>query len=91
MKNEVKTTKPQGNKPAQKFRAGSVTATVWSKEITVKDRKEPVTVYNTEFTKNYKDGEEWKKTNNFNRDDLIKLKVVLDKTIDFLYLNEEED
>jgi len=79
------------NKPEQKFRAGSVTATIWGKEIKIEGRKDLVTVYNTEFAKSYKDGEEWKKTNNYNRDDLVKLQVVLAKTLEFLYLNEEEE
>lgn len=91
MKQQISTTKTDKMKPAQKFRAGSVTATVWGKEIKLEGRKDPVTVYNTTIVKNYKDGEEWKQTNSFNRDDLIKLQVVLGKTVEFLYLNEQEE
>jgi len=83
----------QKKKPEQKFRAGSVTATIWAKdiEVTRDGKKTSVTVYNTEIVKNYKDGEEWKKTNNFGKDDLVKLQVVLAKATEFLYLNEDSE
>lgn len=89
MKTDNKT--PAKQKPVKKFRAGNVTATIWSKEIALEGRKELVTVYNTSITKSYKDGEEWKTTDSYNRDDLIKVHVVLQKTIEFLYLKEDEE
>lgn len=87
---KTKTESKGTNKPEQKFRAGSITATIWAKEVPSRDKKTMVTLYNTEIVKNYKDGEEWKKTNNFNKEDLIKVSVVLNKVVEFLYLNEED-
>ena len=89
---EQKTTEEQKSEIVGKFRSGLVSATVFEKEIEFDKRK--VKVYNVSVKKSYvhkdKDGkEEWKETNNYDKNDLVKLKVVIDKTIEFLYLNEE--
>lgn len=77
-------------KPEQKFRAGSVTATIWAKELE-KDGKK-FNVYNIEVVRNYKEKEsdEWKKTSSFAKDDLQKAILVMQKAQEYLYLNEEE-
>ena len=59
----------KGRPPYKKIRVGNVTATIWDKELEGKDYK----VYSVKVEKNYKDGETWKTTNNYNTNDLPKL------------------
>lgn len=65
---------PQGNQPVAKFRVGSVTATVWKN-----DRH-----FNTVLTKAYKDGEEWKDTDQLGHGDLMNAVRVLQRAEDFI-------
>jgi hypothetical protein len=51
----------EGNKPATQFRLGNINATVW-----LNGRH-----YTTVLSKVYKDGEEWKITDQLNTDDLL--------------------
>lgn len=76
-------------KPVATFRAGQVTASVWAKEETI--NKKQVTFYNTTIVKNYMDDkEEWNQTSSFNREDLVKVALVTQKAIEFIYLKKEE-
>lgn len=89
MKTKINEKKEEIKKPVQKFRSGNVSATIWDKEIDVNNKK--VTIYTVSIERSYKDGDDWKKTNTYNKNDLIKLKVVLDKATEFLYLNDDEE
>ena len=61
-------------KPVAEVRIGRVKATVWPNET-----KEGRTRYNVTFSRLYKDGEEWKKTQSFGRNDLLVLAKVADQ------------
>ena len=81
--------KAVANKPIKTFRAGTVTASVWEKKTEV--NKKEVTFYNVSIVKNYKDDkDEWKQTNNFAREDLVKVALVTNKAIEFIYLTDSE-
>lgn len=62
-------TKPQ---PAQEIRMGSIKATIWENQTTAGTR------FNVNVSRIYKDGEEWKQTESFGRDDLLLLAKVID-------------
>ena len=60
---------PKNNKPkeepAHRIRFGRIQASVWGNDTDQGVR------YNTTFSRSYKDGEEWKHTDSFGRDDLL--------------------
>ena len=76
------------NKPEKKFRAGQVSATIWSNEKE-KDGKS-FEIKTIQVTKSYTtdDGKTWKDTNSFNVQDLPKLEVVVQKAKEYLLLSE---
>lgn len=75
-------------KPEQVFKAGAMTASVWTNERDVNgDIRELKSVT---FQKRYKDKEDWKTTNSLNASDLPKAIVVLSKAYEFLTLKEQE-
>ena len=76
------------NKPEKKFRAGQISATIWSNEKE-KDGKK-FDVKTIQVTKSYTtdDGKTWKDTNSFNVQDLPKLEVVVQKAKEYLLLSE---
>lgn len=61
------------NKPVHKIRIGSVHAAVWANDGSKGHW------YSTTFCRIYRDGEEWKQSGNFNRDDLLVLAKVADQ------------
>ena len=58
-------------KPVAEVRIGRVKATVWPNET-----KEGRTKYNVTFSRLYRDGEKWKRTQSFGRNDLLLLAKV---------------
>ena len=58
-------TKPAGNKPAHEVRLGNIKATIWQNETPQGIR------FNTTLERSYRDGEEWKTSDSFGRDDLL--------------------
>lgn len=62
------------NKPAAKFRLGYVTATVW------KNGEH----FNTVLTKSYKDGDEYKDTDQLGTGDLLNAAKVLERAEQFI-------
>jgi hypothetical protein len=63
--------KPQ---PAAKFRLGYVTATVWKNDE----------FFNTVLSKSYKDGDEWKDTDQLGHGDLLNAAKVLQRAEAFI-------
>ena len=55
------------HKPAHEIRINGLKATIWKNDTEKGPR------YNTTFTRSYKDGEEWKTTDNYGREDLLLL------------------
>jgi hypothetical protein len=65
--------KPAANKPVHEIRYGSIKAVIW-KNDTANGAMHNVTV-----ARIYKDGEEWKESSGFGRDDLLVLAKALDE------------
>ncbi len=63
------TTKQQ---PTHEIRMGAIKATIWENHTTVGTR------HNVTVSRIYKDGDEWKQTESFGRDDLQLLAKVVD-------------
>lgn len=61
-------------KPINEVRLGSIKAAVWKNET------ESGVRYNVTFSRLYKDGDSWKSTESFGRDDLLLLGKVADQT-----------
>jgi len=59
-------------KPAHEIRLGRVKATIWANET------ENGTRHNVTVSRIYKDGDEWKQTTSFGRDDLPLVSKVVD-------------
>lgn len=59
-------------KPAHEIRLGSIKATIWENETSVGTR------HNVTVSRIYKDGDQWKQTESFGRDDLQLLAKVVD-------------
>ena len=73
-------------KPISEVRIGRVKAAIWSNET--EDR----TRHNVTFSRSYKDGEEWKRTQSFGRNDLLVLAKVADLAHSRIFeLQQEEE
>ncbi len=64
----------KGNKPAAKFRLGYVSATVWKNDD----------FYNVTVSRSYKDGDEWKDTDQLGGGDLMNAVRVLQRAEEFI-------
>jgi len=64
----------KANPPAAKFRLGYVTATVWLNNEH----------YNTVLSKSYKDGEDWKETDQLDTGDLMNAVRVLQRAKEWI-------
>ena len=60
-------------KPIHEVRLGAIKAAIWENE-TVNGTRHSVT-----FSRIYKDGEQWKRTDNFRRDELLVVAKVADQ------------
>ena len=74
-----------GDKPIETVRAGCVKASIWKKE------KDKMIFYSIKVIKSYKDGDEWKETDNYNVNDLPKVEYVVRKAQEFIYSKEKDD
>jgi len=76
-------------KVIKKFRAGQISATVWSNEREFDGEKKEV--LSIQLTKSYKEkgADEWKETNNYNATDTPKAVLVLNKAYEFISVKEE--
>jgi hypothetical protein len=68
--------KPQ---PVQEVRLGSVKAAIWE------NRSENGTRFNVTVARIYKDGDQWKTTDSFGRDDLLLLAKVIDQAHTWIF------
>ncbi|NQU79462.1 hypothetical protein HQ545_06870 [Candidatus Woesearchaeota archaeon] len=80
------------NLPEKKFRAGSISATIWRNNIKTKDGRD-AEFMNVTFLRHYKDDktEEWKTSNSLRTMDLPKAVVVLNKAYEYIVLNSQGD
>jgi len=59
-------------RPAHEIRLGRIKATIWA------NQHDNGTWYNVTLSRNFKDGEEWKSSNSFGRDELLSVAKVAD-------------
>jgi hypothetical protein len=78
----MKSNKPT---PIHEVRLGYVKAAVWRNETEAGVR------YNVTFSRLYKDGEQWKSTESFGRDDLLLLAKVADNTHSWICTQNQEE
>ncbi len=69
--------------PVKKIKVGAVEIAVWENQ-SEKGNK----FYSTTIERNYKNGEEWKKTNSLRESDLPKAALGLQKAFEFVSLKE---
>ncbi len=65
--------------PVHEIRLGSIKAAIWENQTTAGTR------HNVTVCRVYKDGEEWKQTESFGRDDLPLLAKVLDRAHSWIF------
>ena len=70
---------PPKQKPAHEIRLGRIKATIWENET------ENGTRHNVTVSRIYKDGEEWKQSGSFGRDDLPLVAKVVDLAHSWIY------
>lgn len=71
----------KANKPAQEIRLGRIKATIWA------NSGENGTRYNVTFTRLYKEGDVWKDSQSFGRDDLPLIAKVADQAHSWIFAN----
>ena len=76
---------PNKTKPIHEVRLGHIKAAVWKNETEAGVR------YNVTFSRLYKDGDQWKSTESFGRDDLLLLAKVADQTHSWICSQNQED
>ncbi|MDP7116593.1 MAG: hypothetical protein QF632_06205 [Candidatus Woesearchaeota archaeon] len=80
----------ENKQPEMKFRAGAISATIWSNAMTTKSG-EPFEVKSIQVNRAYKDKQdEWQNTGSFRTADLPKVKFVLDKAYEYLVVNTQK-
>ena len=72
-------TKNKPNKPAHEIRLGCIKAAIWENSVGEGTR------HNVTISRIYKDGEEWKVTESFWRDDLLLVAKVADEAHSWIY------
>jgi hypothetical protein len=77
--------KTQTQKPIQEVRLGTIKAAVWRNET------ESGVRYNVTFSRIYKDGDTWKSTDSFGRDDLLLLGKVADQAHSWIFAQAQEN
>ena len=71
------------NRPVHEIRYGHVKALVWANETSNGTR------FNVTVCRLYKDGDEWKETPGFGRDDLLLLAKTVDEAHTWIYAQKE--
>jgi hypothetical protein len=62
-----------GKRPAHEIRLGAIKASIWENQVN------DMTRYNVSLARIYKDGDQWKSTESFGRDDLLIVAKVADR------------
>lgn len=73
------------DKPVHEVRLGSIKAAIWKNDTQKGVR------HNATFTRLYKDGDEWKSTDSFGRDDLLVLAKVADQAHSWIFEQGQEE
>ncbi|MEE9311879.1 MAG: hypothetical protein V3V10_05635 [Planctomycetota bacterium] len=72
------------NKPVHRIRLSTISAAVFKNTS-----GEGKVFFNVQFDRSYKDGEEWKHTKSFGRDDLLDLAKVCDLTHSWIHQQQQ--
>lgn len=83
-------TMTDGQKPLKTYSAGGVRATIWENKGKDKSGNE-YSFHNVVIQRVYKDGDEWKETNSFRTTDLPKVRLVAEKSFDFLSMKQTDE
>ena len=78
----------KGSGPESAFRLGNVSATVWNNSSSSESGSREFRTVQVE--QRYKDGDDWKSSNRFTLDQLLRLRVCVDKAIDHISQKEME-
>lgn len=73
------------DKPVHEVRLGAIKAAIW------KNDTESGVRFNVTFSRLYRDGEDWKSTDSFGRDDLLVLAKVADKAHSWIHGEGQEE
>ena len=72
-------------KPIHEVRLGAIKAAVWKNETETGAR------FNVTFSRIYKDGDTWKSTDSFGRDDLLVVGKVADQAHTWIHQQEQQE
>ena len=79
----------EGQKPEKKFKAGTISATIWKNEGKSERDGQNYSFYSITLDRSYTDKEgKWQKTNSLRANDLPKAILVLQKAYEFINLKE---
>ena len=81
---ESKAEAAPNRKPIHEIRMGRIKAAIWQNET------DNIIRYNVTFGRLFKDGESWKQTESFGRDDLPVLAKVADQAHSFIFQKQQE-
>ncbi len=73
------------DKPVHEVRLGAIKAAIWRNDTDNGVR------FNVTLSRLYRDGEEWKSTESFGRDDLLVLAKVADRSHSWIHEQGQED
>lgn len=73
------------NRPVQEIRMGRIKAAIWARDT------DNDTLFNTTFARLYKDGDTWKDSTSFGRDDLPLLAKVADLCHSWIFRTSEPE
>ena len=76
------------SRPEKKFKCGPISASIWAEDKTLESGV--VKFYSINITKAYKDGDNWKNTNNFNAEDLPKIALVANEAYKYIRLSSSD-
>ncbi len=72
------------DKPVREIRLGSIKAAIW------KNQTEKGVRFNTTFSRLYREGDQWKSTDSFGRDDLLLLAKVADRAHSWVFEQNQD-
>ena len=76
----------ENNAPVHRIRLSSISASIFKNE-----NADGRTYFNAQFDRSYKDGDDWKHTKSFGRDDLLNLAKVADLTHSWIHQEQQSE
>jgi hypothetical protein len=77
MKNQTSTNK-SNEKPVHKIRHGAVSASIWRQET------DKGSLFNVTFQRSYKDGDDWKNSTSFGRNNLLVVSLIAARAFEWI-------